>query len=170
MTTVFYISAAVAIVATILAIVRVNVVHSLLYFICSLLATGVMFFVLGAPFVAALVVIINAGAIMVLFVFVIMMLNLGPQSADRDRARLKPHVWIGPGLLSLLLLIELVYSFGRYQAVTTVGQSVAPQEVGAALFGPYLLAVELASMLLLAGLLGAYHLGQGMVKSVGRRP
>jgi NADH-quinone oxidoreductase subunit J len=170
MTTVFYISAAVAVVATFLAIVRVNVVHSLLYFICSLLATGVMFFVLGAPFVAALVVIINAGAIMVLFVFVIMMLNLGPQSADREKARLRPHVWIGPGLLCLLLLIELVYSLGRYQAGVTAGQVVGPHQVSVALFGPYLLAVELASMLLLAGLLGAYHLGRGVIKAVERKP
>jgi NADH-quinone oxidoreductase subunit J len=168
MTAFFYISAAVAFVATVLTITRVNVVHSLLYFICSLLATGVMFYVLGAPFVAALVVIINAGAIMVLFVFVIMMLNIGPQSADRERARLRPHVWIGPGLLSLLLLVELIYSFVRYGVGTTAGQTVGPQQVGAALFGPYLLAVELASMLLLAGLLGAYHLGQGALKSTRR--
>jgi NADH-quinone oxidoreductase subunit J len=166
MTVIFYISAAVAVVTTILTITRVNVVHALLYFICSLLATGVMFFVLGAPFVAALVVIINAGAIMVLFVFVIMMLNLGPQSADRERARLKPHVWIGPGLISLLLLIELIYALTRYPTGSTAGQTVAPGEVGMALFGPYLLAVELASLLLLAGLLGAYHLGQGVVKGI----
>jgi len=167
MTTVFYISAAIAVVTTVLTITRVNVVHSLLYFICSLLATGVMFFVLGATFVAALVVIINAGAIMVLFVFVIMMLNLGPQSADREKARLKPHVWIGPGLISLLLLIELIYSLVTQRpAETTAGRVVEPERVGAALFGPYLLAVELASMLLLAGLLGAYHLGQGVVKGI----
>ena len=169
MTVFFYVAAAVALVATILTITRVNVVHALLYFICSLLATGVMFFVLGAPFVAALVVIINAGAIMVLFVFVIMMLNLGPQSADRERARIRPHVWIGPGLLSLLLLLELIYSLVRYGTGTTAGRTVGPQEVGAALYGPYLLAVELASMLLLAGLLGAYHLGQGALKSTQRR-
>jgi hypothetical protein len=96
MTAVFYISAAVAVGATFLTITRVNVVHSLLYFICSLLATGVMFFVLGATFVAALVVIINAGAIMVLFVFVIMMLNVGPQSADQEKAR-----ELEPGQMSL---------------------------------------------------------------------
>jgi NADH-quinone oxidoreductase subunit J len=169
MNIVFYISAAIAFVATVLTVTRVNVVHSLLYFICSLLATGVMFYVLGAPFVAALVVIINAGAIMVLFVFVIMMLNLGPQSADREKARLKPHVWIGPGLLSLLLLAELIYAFVHREMGITAGQMVEPWQVGMALFGPYLLAVELASMLLLAGLLGAYHLGRGVIKAVERK-
>ncbi len=129
-----------------------------------------MFFVLGAPFVAALVVIINAGAIMVLFVFVVMMLNIGPQSRDHERAWLKPRVWIGPVLLSGLLVIELVYSLMQYRTSAIAGQVVEPRQVGMALFGPYLLAVELASMLLLAGLLGAYHLGQGVLRFKGEQP
>lgn len=169
MTTIFYLSAAVAIVAAILTITRANAVHSLLYFISSLLATAVMFFVLGAPFVAALVVIINAGAIMVLFVFVVMMLNLGPQTAERERSWLRPRVWIGPVLISVLLVIELAYSLVYYRMGETVGRVVEPKDVGMALFGPYLLGVELASMLLLAGLLGAYHLGRGVLKFKGGR-
>jgi NADH-quinone oxidoreductase subunit J len=169
MTVIFYISAAIAVVATILTVTRVNVVHALLYFICSLLATGVMFFVLGAPFVAALVVIINAGAIMVLFVFILMMMNMGPQSADQERAWLTPGAWVGPAVLSVLLTIELVYSLVHFRAAATTGQAVGPQQVGAALFGPYLLGVELASVLLLAGLLGAYHLGEGAMKPREKR-
>jgi NADH-quinone oxidoreductase subunit J len=165
----FYTAAATAVVMTVLTISRVNVVHALLCFVLSLLATGVMFYVLGATFVAAVVVIINAGAIMVLFVFVIMMLNMGPQSAKRERARLKPHVWIAPGLVSLALLASLMYSLVQYRAGPTPGQLVPPKVVGMALFGPYLLGVELASMLLLAGLLGAYHLGQGAMKSMRRQ-
>jgi NADH-quinone oxidoreductase subunit J len=170
MTTAFYFSAAVAIAAALLAVTRANVVHALLYFICSLLATGVMFFALGAPFVAALVVIINAGAIMVLFVFVVMMLNSDPQSLDRERAWLKPRVWIGPALISVLLIIELVYSLEQYRTIAPAGGAVEPREVGMALFGPYLLAVELASMLLLAALLGAYHLGRAVLRFEGERP
>jgi len=169
MTVVFYISAAVAIAAAILTITRANAVHSLLYFICSLLATAVMFFVLGAPFVAALVVIINAGAIMVLFVFVVMMLNIGPQTAEREKTWLRPRAWIGPVLITVLLIIELVYSLAYYQAGETIGEVVEPVDVGIALFGPYLLAVELVSMLLLAGLLGAHHLGRGVLKFGGGR-
>ncbi len=165
MNIVFYIAAAVAVVTTVLTVTRMNVVHALLCFICSLLATGVMFFVLGATFVSALVVIINAGAIMVLFVFVVMMLNVGPQSAKREMVRLKFYTWIAPGLVSLLLLAEWVYSLVRYEAGATSGRIVEPQRVGLALFGPYLLGVELASVLLLAGLLGAYHLGRGAMRS-----
>jgi NADH-quinone oxidoreductase subunit J len=165
MAAIFYISALIAIVATILTIGRTNAVHALLYFICSLLATAVCFFVLGAPFAAALVIIINAGAIMVLFVFVVMMLNLGPQSADRERAWLRPRAWIGPAVLGLLLIAELVYTLLSYCAGATAGRMVGARQVGGTLFGPYLLVVELASMLLLAGLIGAFHLGQRPRKS-----
>jgi NADH-quinone oxidoreductase subunit J len=167
MNTVFYISAVLSILATVMAITRANAVHALLYVICSLLATGVMFFVLGAPFAAVLVVIINAGAIMVLFVFIVMMLNIGPQSADQERTWLRPPVWIGPGLIGLVLIVELAYSLLHYPPGAAAGQTVEAKEVGVGLFGPYLLAVELASMLLLVGLLGAYHLGQGVLKSKG---
>ncbi len=165
MAAVFYISAAIAVVATVLAITRTNAVHALLYFICSLLATGVLFFVLGAPFVAVLVVLVNAGAIMVLFVFVIMMVNVGPQTTSQERAWLGPRTWIGPALLSGILIVELAYVLLSHRAGATVGETVSPRTVGIALFGPYALAVELASMLLLAGLLGAYHLGQGAMRS-----
>lgn len=165
MAAIFYLSAALAVVATVLAITRTNAVHALLYFICSLLATGVMFFVLGAPFVAALVVIVNAGAIMVLFVFVVMMLNVGPQTAGQERIWLGPRAWIGPALLSGILMVELACVLIGPRAGATAGETVPPQAVGIALFGPYLLVVELASMLLLAGLLGAYHLGQGAMRS-----
>lgn len=169
MTDTFYLAAAVAVAAAVLAITRANAVHALLYFICSLLATAVMFFTLGAPFVAALIVIINAGAIMVLFVFVVMMLGSGPQSIDHERAWLRPRVWMGPSLLSVLLILELVYCLGRYRAAAMAGETIEPRQVGVTLFGPYLLAVELASMLLLAALLGAYHLGRGVLRFRGEK-
>ncbi len=157
---VFYISAAAAVLATIMVITRTNAVHALLYLIVSLLAVAVIFFVLGAPFVAALEVIIYAGAIMVLFVFVIMMLNLGPHSARQERAWLSSGAWLGPAVLATVLLAELIYVFAIGGGRAVSGATIEPRQVGAALFGPYLLGVELASMLLLAGLVGAYHLGR----------
>ena len=77
-------------------ITRLNAVHALLYLIVSLLAVAMIFYMLGAPFVAALEVIIYAGAIMVLFVFVVMMLNLGA-GRRAGAAWLNPRIWIGPG-------------------------------------------------------------------------
>jgi len=167
MNVVFYLSAVVAILATVLTVTRSNAVHALLYFICSLLATGVMFFVLGAPLAATLVIIVNAGAIMVLFVFIVMMLNLSPHRDDREKVWQRPGAWLGPVLLSVVLAIELAYVLLRYQTGTLTGQIVGAKDVGFTLFGPYLLGAELASMLLLAGLVGAYHLGQGVFSSKG---
>lgn len=163
----FYISAAIAIISTLIVITRLNAIHALLYFIVSLMATAVMFYVLGAPFAAALVVIINAGAIMVLFVFAIMILNLGPHAVEQERLSLSPRGWIGPAILGLILFIEFVVSFDHGGGMP--GRDVVdPKHVGIALFGPYLLGVELASMLLLAGLLGAYHLGPRVTSAKGK--
>jgi NADH-quinone oxidoreductase subunit J len=137
---------------------RLNVVHALLYLIVSLLGVAVVFYTLGAPFVAALEVIIYAGAIMVLFIFVVMMLNLGEHGAEMEKQWLTPGIWTGPVLLSVILMVEVVYLARGGTAPLGTG-AVGPKEVGIALFGPYLIGVELASMLLLAGLVGAYHLG-----------
>src|SRR5574338_1657835 len=101
MLTIFYISAVVAVVSTLMVITRKDAVHALLYLIVSLLAISIIFFVLGAPFIAALEVIIYAGAIMVLFIFVVMMLNLGKESTDRERQWQRGSMWIGPSILAL---------------------------------------------------------------------
>jgi NADH-quinone oxidoreductase subunit J len=154
----FYIAGAVAVLSTILMLTRLNVVHALLYLIVSLLAVAVVFYVLGAPFVAALEVIIYAGAIMVLFVFVVMMLNLGEHGAEMEKKWLTPGIWTGPVLLAGILIIEVLYLARGGTAGLGTG-AVEPKEVAIVLFGPYLIGVELASMLLLAGLVGAYHLG-----------
>jgi NADH-quinone oxidoreductase subunit J len=156
----FYLSAVVAVLSTLMVITRTRAVHALLYLIVSLLAVSIIFFALGAPFVAALEVIIYAGAIMVLFVFVIMMLNLGADAARQESQWLQPGIWTGPALLCLILAFELIYLFieGRERFVSVT--EVTPKQVGIALFGPYVIGVELASILLLAGLIGAYHLGR----------
>ncbi|HWQ14317.1 MAG TPA: NADH-quinone oxidoreductase subunit J [Roseiflexaceae bacterium] len=163
MNAVFYIAAVVAVLATVMVITRANVVHALLYLIVSLLAIALIFFALGAPFVAALEVIIYAGAIMVLFLFAIMTLNLGPHAAAQESQWMRPSSWVGPSLLTLVLLGELLYVFASGAgalAGSTAAAVIDPPVVGAALFGPYLLAVELASLLLLAGMVGAYYLGR----------
>ena len=162
-TLLFYISAAVALAATILAMTRTNAIHALIYLIVSLLAIAVIFFIIGAPFAAALEVVIYAGAIMVLFVFVIMMLNLGEEGDARERKWLEPSIWVGPATLSVVLLIELIFLIGSVEG--QVSQGVVPAKmVGISLFGPYVLAVELASMLLLAGMVGAFHLGRRLLE------
>ena len=158
---VFYTAALVAILATVRVVTGTNPVHALLNLIISLLAVAMIFFALGAPFAAALEVIVYAGAIMVLFVFVVMMLNLGEADVAQEKKWLNPHVWIGPVLLAAVLLAAQVgyqMSGGELHPAGTV--SVDAKQVGIALFGPYLMVVELASMLLLGALVVAYHLGR----------
>ena len=158
----FYVAATIALLATGLALTRANAAHALIYLIVSLLAVAVVFFLVGAPFAAALEIVIYAGAIMVLFVFVIMMLNVGEEGIARERVWLSGRNWIVPGILAALLLLELILAL-RHAPATTSGIAVTPKEVGLALFGPYVLAVEIASMLLLSALVGAYHLGRRFI-------
>ena len=100
--------------------------HALLYLIVSLLAVAVVFYTLGAPFVAALEVIVYAGAIMVLFVFVVMLLNLG---ADSPRASVPgcARQWIGPAILAAVLLAELIYVPHASSTQPLAGAEVGPQ-------------------------------------------
>ena len=159
----FYLAATVAVVATLLVVVSAQAVHALLYLVVSLLAVAVILFVLGAPFAAALEVIVYAGAIMVLFIFVMMMLGRDAGALARNREWLRPRAWFGPALLAAVLLGELVYVFAAHASATTAAiaaVNVDARQVGMLLFGPYMLGVELASMLLLAALVGAHHLGR----------
>ena len=163
-TTLFYIAATVSLVSTATVITRTNASHALIYLIISLLSIAVIFYLLGAPFAAALEVVIYAGAIMVLFLFVVMMLNLGQGSVRQEQLWLQPTGWIGPGILSFILLVEMGYLIGG-TGIATSGTPVPPKAVGITLYGPYLLAVELASILLLAALVGSYHLGRRYLRA-----
>jgi NADH-quinone oxidoreductase subunit J len=160
----FQISAIVAVLSTVMMITRASAVHALLYLTVSLLAVALAFFALGAPFAAALEVIIYAGAIMVLFVFVIMMLNIGEEATAVESAWLQPAAWIGPSILALLLAIELGALAVTGGVAHPPGSVVGAQAVGIALVGPYMLAVEIASFLLLAGLIAAFHLGRSITR------
>jgi len=163
-------AAVVAITSTLAVIIGKNPVHSLLNLIISLLAVAMIFFMLGAPFAAMLEIIVYAGAIMVLFVFVVMMLNLGEHTRQQEKQWLKPHVWAGPGILALLLLAQLVYVLTSASSNELAYNVVTAKQVGIALYGPYLLAVELGSMLLLAALVTAFHLGRQDDKEEGETP
>lgn len=156
----FALASGVAITSTILAITRLNAAHALIYLVVSLLAVAAVFFLLGAPFAAALEIVIYAGAIVVLFVFVVMMLNIGPGSVERERQWLRPGMWIGPAILSGILFITIWFVIYQPSNPEFWSKEVGPRAVGARLFSAYIVAVELAGILLLASLVGAYHLGR----------
>jgi len=155
----FYLAATVALISTVAVILQSDVVHALIYLILSLLAVAVIFYTLGAPFAAMLEAIVYAGAIMVLFLFVIMMLNLGKRSRQQEKSWIQRRVWIGPVILAGVLLAQLLNVLVQ-QGTDVAVVEVGVRAVGLSLFGPYVLAVEIASILLLAGLVGAYHLAK----------
>jgi len=158
LSTLFYLAAFVAVYASLRVVLQNNTVHALLYLVVSLLAVAVCFYLLGAPFAAGLEVIVYAGAILVLFVFAIMMFGL-----REDETRIAPKAgqvryWLMPSLLALVLFIEMIYVITLEESkLSATATTIASKEVGALLYGPYLLAVELASFLLLAGLVAGYH-------------
>lgn len=156
----FYIAGISAILSTVLVIASKNAVHALLYLIVSLLSISVIFFLLGAAFIAALEVIIYAGAIMVLFVFVMMMLNVNISDSIKKHDFANPKIWIGPSIIVSILLAEMFYMlfYGDFQSL--VQQSISPEIVGKLLFTKYALVVDLVGFLLMAGAIGAYHLGR----------
>lgn len=162
----FYLLAIVAILASLRVITRTNPVHALLNMIVTLLALSGIFFALGAPFAGALEIIVYAGAIMVLFVFVVMMLNLGTQSTLEEESWLSSSAWAVPaGLafivgLTLFSLIGMKHGFEGMMPAFIGVEPVTAKMIGAKLFTEYLLLVEIAGFLLLAGLVAAYHLAK----------
>lgn len=182
----FYILALVALIASLRVITRVNPVHALLNMIVSLMAISGVFFAIGAPFAGALEIIVYAGAIMVLFVFVVMMLNLGSQNAEQECSWLTSSTWAVPTGLAFIIGVVLVsfvgLQHGNNMAVEAVGvdangmpvavqqaqvglgmiggQVVDAKMIGTRLFTEYLLLVEVAGFLLLAALVAAYHLAR----------
>jgi NADH-quinone oxidoreductase subunit J len=160
-TIIFYLLGVITVVATLLAIFQRNPVHAVIYLVNSFIALALLFFLLGAPLVAAWEIIIYAGAIMVLFMFIIMMLELGPGSDMRAatpgwRQRL-PVLMLGLALaVCTLLLIGID---------TTGGEGVprwhaSPREFGYALFTEFALAVKIISFQLSFAAAGAYYIGR----------
>ncbi|RYY11426.1 MAG: NADH-quinone oxidoreductase subunit J [Chitinophagaceae bacterium] len=168
MSELFYISSFVAVLATILALTRYQPIHALLYLVVSFLAVAMIFLALGAPFVAVLEVIIYAGAIIVLFIFVVMMLNLGKETAVQEKLWLRPRVWLLPAVLTAVLFIEMMMLIFSRSEPAMIVSAVSPKTVSLSLYGEYIIAVELAGFLLMAGVVGAAHIGKHSKKNLHR--
>ncbi|MCW3110108.1 MAG: NADH:ubiquinone oxidoreductase subunit [Segetibacter sp.] len=168
MAVLFYISSVIAILATIMVITRYHPIHALLYLVVSFMAVAMIFLSLGAPFMAALEIIVYSGAIIVLFIFVVMMLNLGKETAIQEKQWLQPKVWVGPAVLVLVLLAQLVILISKGEAASMNVQPVAVKSVSLSLYREYILAMELTGFLLMAGIVGAAHIGKHKKKHLHR--
>jgi len=157
---VFYLLAAATVAATLLCVTRTNPVHAVIYLVHAFFDLALIFYLLGAPLVAAWEMIIYAGAIMVLFLFIIMMLELAPggKSLTVDHQR-----WIPVALLALVTLgctVALIVS-DPSGAANGYSYHASPRDFGTALFDRYALAVQVVSFQLLFAAVGAYYVGRG---------
>lgn len=162
-TILFYIIAALIIAATALAITRRHMVHAVLYLVISFLGSALLFFLLGAPLLAILEVIIYAGAIMVLFLFIVMMLKIEPP--EKQALPFRHYAAAGAICGVYFLAVILLTLFSEEAAMQPMTAAMAtPEYFGLFLFGRHWLAIEIISLLLLIALVGALHLGLGRAR------
>ena len=152
----FYLLSGLAVIGGVLVITRRNAVHSALALIVTLLAVSGLYLMLYAPFVAGVQIIVYAGGIMVLFLFVIMLVNIERTVKESQFNRIWPV-----GVLAAVALL------GLFVSVYVKGKTLFPdrglplaegdntQQIGVILYGNYMFAFEIASLLLLVAILGA---------------
>jgi NADH-quinone oxidoreductase subunit J len=157
----FYLFGAVAVVASLLVIAQRNPIYSVLLLIASFGALSGLYVLLDAPFVAVIQIIVYAGAIMVLFLFVVMLLNAPHEETEHDE-RVHPLMRRGPmrvgGLLAMALLIELVWALTKHGGESGAFPSAAVtsvRDIGRVLFADYAFPFEVTSILILVAMVGA---------------
>ena len=182
----FYLFATLVIASAVLVITSRNPVHSVLWLIVAFFNAAGLMVLLGAEFIAMLLVIVYVGAVAVLFLFVVMMLDIDFAELRAGFIRNFP---LGI-LIALVLLAELVLGIGAYQAgalqLGTPDGTAAPlaeasniKSIGALLYGRYLFLFESAGLILLVAMVGAIVLthrerpgvrGQNIARQIARRP
>ena len=154
----FYILAIIVLSATVMAITRRNLVHAVVYLVISFFGSALLFYLFGAPILAALEVIIYAGAIMVLFLFIIMMLR-----EEHFHEQLFPlSQWLPAVSMAMVYVVVgvfLIYTDPSSREVL-VSAMATPKAFGRYVFENHWLAIELVSLLLLIALVGALLLGK----------
>jgi NADH-quinone oxidoreductase subunit J len=162
---VFYLFAAVAVLASLLVIAQRNPIYSVLLLIASFGALSGLYVLLDAPFVAVIQIIVYAGAIMVLFLFVVMLLNAPHEDTDYDE---KAHPLMRPGarrfgaVLAAALIVELVWALTRHgeSGVFAGGSVSSVSAIGRLLFTDYAFPFEVTSVLILVAMVGAVVLAR----------
>jgi len=156
---IFYVLAIIVLISTALAITRRFLVHAVVYLIISFFATGLLFYLLGAPFLAVLEVIIYAGAIMVLFLFIVMTLRIEPsrRTAGETFRQWSPAVILS--VISFFVAGILIFEVPGSRVILNA-RLATPVAFGQYIFENYWFLVEIASFLLLIGLVGALYLGR----------
>jgi NADH-quinone oxidoreductase subunit J len=155
----FFLLAGITVAAAVALILLREPIHSALSLIVVMISLAGLYLLLGAEFIAAIQIIVYAGAIMVLFVFVIMLLNAGEEERT-NRSRMAR--WVGLPL-GCLLTVELAWRIGRAtagRAAVSPGQATPTNQLAAALFRDFVFPFELTSILILIAILGAIVLAR----------
>jgi NADH-quinone oxidoreductase subunit J len=152
----FYGLAGLAIVSALLVITLKNPVHSAISLIFTLLSLAGLYLMLYAPFVAGVQIILYVGGIMVLFLFVIMLVNVDQAEREERYSRQWPAGLLASAVLGALFVFVYVKGSSIFpQQVATLPESSNTQQIGLALYGSYMLPFEIASLLLLVAIVGA---------------
>ena len=170
----FYYMAAASIASALLAVTRKNPVHSMLWVLALFLHVAGIFLLLGAEFLAAVQVIVYAGAILVFYLFVLMLLDLpGEQARPRFAAHWPLAAAGGLGIVAIIWLAQFATHDSTRNGIAPAALPSATEgpllgslaEVGRALFGPFALPFEMASLVLLAAIVGAVVLARRRVET-----
>jgi len=164
----FYLFAGVTVLGALLVVTQKNPVYSVLSIIMAFFGLAGLYVLLEAPFVAVAQIIIYAGAIMVLFLFVVMLLNAPREDAaewDRSHPLYRPMAVRVGAVLALLLALELGWALARTSGLTAgVGDqrnaASSVQQLGRVLFTDYMFAFEVTSILIIASMVGAVVLAK----------
>jgi NADH-quinone oxidoreductase subunit J len=172
---IFYYMAAASVVSAALAVTRKNPVHSMLWVLSLFMHVAGIFLLLSAEFLAAVQIIVYAGAILIFYLFVLMLLDLPGEEARPRFGRHWPVAVVGAVGLVILVWVAQMASLTQNQTLKStqveVASASAPSvtedpslgslsDVGTALFGPFALPFELASLVLLAAIVGAVVLAR----------
>ncbi len=156
---IFYFLSFVAVLTSLLVVFSKNPVHSVLYLIITFFAIAGHYVLLNAEFLAAVHVIVYAGAIMVLFLYVIMLLNLNQESDAHKSTLIKLAATISAGLL-LLVLVGSIRGSEQMMVQPEQVEVGSVKDMGRVLFNEFLLPFEISSVLLLVAMIGAVMLGK----------
>ena len=158
----FWVCGSLMVFGGLMMVVQRSAVVSAVWLIFTFISAAGIFALLSAPFLAVMQVLVYAGAIMVLFLFVIMMLQ-GPV-LEEDRKRLAVSLWPAVAVPPMAVVVMII-GYVKRNGLTEMGGAVpegfgSPGQVGGLLLGKYLLAFELISIVLLVAIIGALALGK----------
>lgn len=162
-TALFYVFGGIAFIASVNVVVQKKVFYSALSLIICLCSVAALYLILEAPFIAAVQIIVYAGAIMVLFLFVIMLLDPFSAAVLKDKKKFLGYAGVILGVLALALLALLLQSYSPSRALSDPGDISGLTDMnrlGHMLFSDYLLPFEMTSVLILVAIIGVVVLSK----------